>query len=140
MTDSETTQQPPEAPVTVAEGPGEPVGRDWREEMETTHRARQAVHQLRVLAEEAGPDLLPGVDLDAVVEEFERMRAALAASWYRAADLLEAVPHNPTALTGPYWYGEGWDDAVHHLRDLADGMKPVPRRPSPHSDDPKGRP
>ncbi|MFC5890365.1 NUDIX hydrolase [Kitasatospora aburaviensis] len=80
------------------------------------------------VADAAGPDLLPGVDLAAVVEEFERMRAALAASWNRAADLLEAVPRNATALTGPYGYGEGWDDAVYHL---ADGMKPVPRRPSP---------
>ncbi|MFE4356087.1 hypothetical protein [Kitasatospora sp. NPDC056800] len=131
MTTSETTQQQPlEAPATVAEVPGEPASRDWREETETTRRARQAVHRLRALAEDAGPDPLPGVDLAAVVEEFERMRAALAASWDRAAELLEAVPHHPTALTGPYWYGQGWDDAVHHLRDLADGMKPVPSRPA----------
>jgi hypothetical protein len=73
------------------------------------------------LAAGADPDLPPGPELDALVEEFDRMRAALAASWRQAADLLEAAPHNPTALTGPYWYGQGWDDAVHHLRDLADG-------------------
>ncbi|MFH9355278.1 hypothetical protein [Kitasatospora sp. NPDC017646] len=92
----------------------------------------------RALAEE--PDPLPGVDLAALVEEFDRMRAALASSWRQAANQLAAVPHHPTALTGPYWYGQGWDDAVHHLHDMADGMQPAPRRPALTSDDTKGRP
>ncbi|MFJ6384730.1 hypothetical protein ACIQI7_32570 [Kitasatospora sp. NPDC092039] len=113
----------------------------WREETDTTRLARLAVARLRRdLETGAGSGLPPGPELAALVEEFDRMRAALASSWTRAADLLEAVPHHPTALTGPYWYGQGWDDAVHHLRDLADGMKPAPRRASPRPDDPKGRP
>ncbi|WP_327072020.1 hypothetical protein [Kitasatospora sp. NBC_01302] len=103
--------------------PDRPAGRDWREELETTRLARLAVAGLcRDLAAGADPRLPPGPGLAALVEEFDRMRAALAASWHRAADLLEATPHHPTALTGPAWYGRGWDDAVHHLRDLADGM------------------
>ncbi|MFF2123506.1 hypothetical protein ACFVXH_39880 [Kitasatospora sp. NPDC058184] len=93
----------------------------------------------RDLAAGTDPGLPPGPELAAMVAEFDRMRTALAVSWHRAADLLEAVPHHPTALTGPYWYGQGWDEAVHHLRDLADGMSP--RRPGrPRPDDPKGRP
>ncbi|MER8188166.1 hypothetical protein [Kitasatospora sp. NPDC094015] len=71
--------------------------------------------------------LPPAVELAALVAEFDRMRSAPAGSWRRVADLLEAVPHNPRALTGPYRYGQGWDDAVHHLWDLADGMAPAPR-------------
>lgn len=136
MTTTETTQQPPDVPATAAaEEPGQPVGRDWREELETTRKAGLTVARLRRdLAAGAAPELA------ALVEEFDRMRTALAAAWNQAADLLEAVPHNPTALTGPYWYGQGWDDAVHHLRDLADSMQPDPRRPSLGSDDPKGRP
>ena len=49
------------------------------------------------------------------------MRGLVADSWRQAAEQLAAVPHDPT---GPYWYGEGWDDAVHHLHDMADGMRP----------------
>ncbi|MFJ2194082.1 hypothetical protein ACIOJE_40110 [Kitasatospora sp. NPDC087861] len=119
----------------------QPAGNDWREELETTRLARLAVARLRRgLAAGTDPDLPPGPELAALVAEFDRMRAALASSWTRAADLLEAVPHHPTALTGPYWYGQGWDEAVHHLRDLADGMEPVSSRLSPRSDDPEGRP
>lgn len=44
--------------------------------------------------------------------------------WRQAAEQLAAVPHEPTALTGPYWYGQGWDDVVHHLHDMADGVQP----------------
>jgi hypothetical protein len=113
-----------QAPATATQEPGTPVGRDWREELETTRLARLAVARLRRdLAAGAGPELSPGPELAALVEEFDRMRTALAASWHRAADLLEATPHDPAALTGPAWYGQGWDDAVHHLRDLADGMR-----------------
>lgn len=94
----------------------------------TERLARLAANGLRrALATDGPVELPPTEELAALVAEFDRMRAALAGSWRRAADLLEAVPHNPTALTGPYWYGQGWDDAVHHLRDLADGMAPAPR-------------
>ncbi|MFF4384591.1 hypothetical protein [Kitasatospora sp. NPDC001547] len=130
-----------EVPATAAQGPRTEAGGDRSQAWDTTRRARLAVGWLaRELAEGTGRDPLPDVDMAALVEEFGRMRTGLASSWTRAADLLEAVPHHPAALTGPYWYGRGWDDAVHHLRDLADGMKPAPRRASPRPDDPKGRP
>lgn len=32
---------------------------------------------------------------------------------------LKAVPLGCTALTGPYWYGQGWKDAVSQLEELA---------------------
>ncbi|MFJ9847579.1 hypothetical protein ACIRYZ_45615 [Kitasatospora sp. NPDC101155] len=117
-------QQPAPAPVSTTAAPDRQAAeRDWREEAETTRLARLAVGRLRRdLAAGADPQLPPGEELAALVEEFGRLRAALAASWRHAADLLEATPHHPPALTGPYWYGQGWDEAVHHLRDLADGM------------------
>ncbi|MGK4586231.1 hypothetical protein [Kitasatospora sp. HPMI-4] len=117
-------EQPASAPATAADEPSQqPTGRDWREELETTRLARLAVARLRRdLAADVAPQLPPGPELAALVEEFDRMRTALAASWRHAADLLEATPHHPTALTGPYWYGQGWDEAVDHLRFLADGM------------------
>lgn len=33
---------------------------------------------------------------------------------------VRAVPITATALTGPYWYGAGWKDAVDHLEEIAD--------------------
>ncbi|MFF2147477.1 hypothetical protein [Kitasatospora sp. NPDC058190] len=135
MTTPESTKQPSEAPATVAQEPDR-VGNGWREELETTRLARLAVAWLPGPTRTCGP----GPELAVLVEEFERMRAALAASWTWAADLLEAVPHHPTALTGPYWYGQGWDEAVHHLWDMADATEPAPRRASPQPEDPKGRP
>lgn len=54
--------------------------------------------------------------------------AVVARALYEYADRLDAVPLDCTALTGPLWYGQGWRDAVNHLRDLADGLTPAPRR------------
>lgn len=39
---------------------------------------------------------------------------------------LESMPHEPTALTGPYWYGQGWKDAIRELQERADYMEPGP--------------
>ncbi|MFF2751324.1 hypothetical protein ACFVVA_38025 [Kitasatospora sp. NPDC058048] len=93
--------------------------------MKTIHAARWAVHQLRKqrAAGTEGPTLRPE-DVDALVAEFDRMRTLLADSWNRAADKLAATPHDPSALTGPPWYGRGWDDAVDRLRDLAEYTEP----------------
>ena len=91
-----------------------------------TRRARLAVTRIRraLAANPDAPQLLPDTDLAALAAEFERMRGLLSDSWRRAADLVEAVPHHdPVALTGPYWYGQGWDCAVDYLRLLADGME-----------------
>lgn len=53
-------------------------------------------------------------------------RAEIARALHEYADRLDAVPLDCTALTGPVWYGQGWRDAVNHLRDLADGLMPAP--------------
>ncbi|MGW2401734.1 hypothetical protein ACWCYY_34795 [Kitasatospora sp. NPDC001664] len=91
----------------------------------TERLARLAAHQLRrALAADGEVELPPREELAALVAEFDRMRALVATSWRTAAEQLAAVPHEPTALTGPLWYGAGWDDAVHHLHDMADGMRP----------------
>ncbi|MER6364502.1 hypothetical protein [Kitasatospora sp. NPDC001527] len=92
---------------------------------DTKRLAGLAAHGLRrALAAGGEAELPPAEELAALVAEFDRMRAVVAASWRQAAVQLAAVPHQPTALTGPYWYGQGWDDAVHHLHDMADGMEP----------------
>jgi hypothetical protein len=98
---------------------------DWRQDMETTRLARLAIHALRKAqtADQDAPEL-PAEQMVALVAEFDRLRATIADCWNTLADKLAAVPHNPTALTGPYWYGQGWDDAVHHVRDLADYVEP----------------
>lgn len=114
--------------VLVTEELGPASTGDWRQDLGTTRLSRLAIHALRK-AQDAGqpaPDL-PAEQLVALVDEFDRLRATIAASWKTLADQLAAVPHNPTALTGPYWYGKGWDDAVHHIRDLADGHGADPR-------------
>ncbi|SIO86953.1 hypothetical protein [Nocardiopsis sp. JB363] len=38
-----------------------------------------------------------------------------------AARQLRKTPM-PTALTGPYWYGQGWKDAIDHLEDALAGV------------------
>ncbi len=92
----------------------------------TERLARLAAHRLRrALAADVGPvELPPAEELVALVAEFDRMRTLVADAWKQAAVQLAAVPHDPTALTGPVWYAAGWDDAVHHLHDMADGMRP----------------
>ncbi|MGW4806451.1 hypothetical protein [Kitasatospora sp. NPDC004272] len=105
--------------------PGQLPDTGWQAEMETTRVARLVVHRLRQQhAAGAGGHSLTAEESAALAAEFDRMRTLLADSWRRAADKLEATPHTPTALTGPYWYGQGWDDAVERLRDLADYMEP----------------
>jgi hypothetical protein len=102
----------------------------WRQDIETSRLAGLAIAKLRRHAAGQSDGNLPAEQVAALVAEFDKNQALLAASWRQAANKLEAVPHNPTALTGPYWYGQGWDDAVHHLRDLADGMDPSPHGPT----------
>ena len=95
-------------------------------DLDQRRRAQLAVKQLR-RALEADPDtphLPAGTDLAALVAEYDRMCTLVADSWRHGADLVQAVPHDPSALTGPYWYGQGWDGAVDHLRQLADGVEP----------------
>ncbi|MFB8242875.1 hypothetical protein ACFC58_40705 [Kitasatospora purpeofusca] len=105
----------------TAPAPTPELGIDW----ETTRVARNAIHRLRQAGAvgDRTPELRRG-EVHALISEFDRTQALLADSWNRAADMLEATPYEPTELTGPAWYGQGWDDAVHHLRDLVDGMKP----------------
>lgn len=45
---------------------------------------------------------------------------AQAATLRWAAERLRGVPIDATALTGPVWFGAGWQDAASHLDDLAD--------------------
>ncbi|KIQ64255.1 hypothetical protein TR51_19075 [Kitasatospora griseola] len=79
-----------EVPATAAQASRTETGRDRRQVWGTTRRARLAVGRpARSLAEKSDP--LPGVDLAALVEEFDRMRTELAASWRQAANQLAAV-------------------------------------------------
>lgn len=42
----------------------------------------------------------------------------------KAIGRLRAVPVTCTALTGPVWYGAGWNDAITTLEDIADYQTP----------------
>lgn len=42
----------------------------------------------------------------------------------KAIGCLRAVPVTCTALTGPVWYGQGWNDAITTLEEIADYQKP----------------
>ncbi|MFM9373326.1 hypothetical protein [Streptomyces sp. Da 82-17] len=42
----------------------------------------------------------------------------------KAIDRLRAMPVTCTALTGPVWYGTGWNDAIGQLEEIADYQKP----------------
>lgn len=42
----------------------------------------------------------------------------------KAIGRLRAVPVQCTALTGPVWYGAGWNDAITTLEDIADYQRP----------------
>ncbi|MFE2712284.1 hypothetical protein ACFXKI_09905 [Streptomyces mirabilis] len=42
----------------------------------------------------------------------------------KAIGRLRAVPVNCTALTGPTWYGTGWNSAITTLEEIADYQKP----------------
>lgn len=52
-----------------------------------------------------------------VVEAEQKHARADALFW--AARHLRDTPITCTALTGPYWYGQGWKEAADHLQDLA---------------------
>lgn len=43
------------------------------------------------------------------------------AEWLRSLP----QPKQATGLQGPYWYGQGWDDAAHELNESADRVEPV---------------
>jgi hypothetical protein len=42
----------------------------------------------------------------------------------KAIGRIRAIPVQCTALTGPVWYGEGWNDAITQLEEIADYQKP----------------
>lgn len=42
----------------------------------------------------------------------------------KAIGRLRAIPIQCTALTGPVWYGDGWNDAITQLEEIADYQKP----------------
>lgn len=111
--------------LAAAGPPAELPGVGWQAELATTHEARYVVHRLRKQhAAGAQEHVLTSADAVALAAEFDRLRTLLSAAWTRAADKLATTPHSPAALTGPAWYGQGWDDAVNRLRDLADHMEP----------------
>lgn len=99
-----------------------------RQELETRRLAGLAIRTLRHNLD-AGENTtgLPAEQLAALLDQFDLLEQQVADSWRAAADTLAKVPHQPAALTGPYWYGQGWDDAVNHLRDMADYTEPAPR-------------
>jgi hypothetical protein len=53
---------------------------------------------------------------------------AIIAVLHEHADLIDAVDPQCTALTGPYWFGQGWHQAADHLHDLADSRPYRARR------------
>ncbi|MET8585685.1 hypothetical protein ABZX39_33180 [Streptomyces collinus] len=42
----------------------------------------------------------------------------------KAVGRLRSIPVQCTALTGPVWYGTGWNDAITQLEEIADYQKP----------------
>ena len=42
----------------------------------------------------------------------------------KAIARLKKIPVQCTALTGPVWYGDGWNGAIRQLEDIADYQKP----------------
>lgn len=64
--------------------------------------------------------LLPGEEwvIDANLDDY---RAEVLA---KAIGRLRAVPVQCTALTGPVWYGAGWNDAITTLEEIADYQTP----------------
>jgi len=42
----------------------------------------------------------------------------------KAIGRLRAIPVTCTALTGPVWYGTGWNDAITQLEEIADYQTP----------------
>lgn len=64
------------------------------------------------------PCVLPESMLD---ETLDAYRAEVLA---KAIGRLRAIPVTCTALTGPVWYGTGWNDAITALEDIADYQKP----------------
>ncbi|MFE2967534.1 hypothetical protein ACFXKC_28450 [Streptomyces sp. NPDC059340] len=77
---------------------------------------------------------------DQIMDLASRISAGLAPEWcdemrqhmdtYRAEGLakaigrLRAIPVTCTALTGPVWYGDGWNSAITQLEEIADYQTP----------------
>ncbi|WP_432138960.1 hypothetical protein [Streptomyces sp. bgisy154] len=64
------------------------------------------------------PSVLPERMLDAALDAYRTEVLA------KAVSRLRAVPVQCTALTGPVWYGAGWNDAITTLEEIADYQVP----------------
>ena len=58
---------------------------------------------------------------DEVTNGLDAYRAEVLA---KAVGRLRAIPVDCTALTGPVWYGDGWNGAITCLEDIADYQIP----------------
>lgn len=56
-----------------------------------------------------------------LAEKFDAHRAEVLA---KAIGRMRAIPVDCTALTGPVWYGDGWNSAIRVLEDIADYQTP----------------
>jgi hypothetical protein len=56
-----------------------------------------------------------------LAEKFDAHRAEVLA---KAVGRMRAIPVDCTALTGPVWYGDGWNSAITCLEDIADYQQP----------------
>ncbi|MFE7077909.1 hypothetical protein ACFU96_48365 [Streptomyces sp. NPDC057620] len=56
-----------------------------------------------------------------LAEKFDTHRAEVLA---KAIGRLRAIPVTCTALTGPVWYGDGWNSAITQLEEIADYQGP----------------
>lgn len=56
-----------------------------------------------------------------LAEKFDDYRTEVLA---KAIGRMRAIPVDCTALTGPVWYGDGWNSAIRVLEDIADYQTP----------------
>lgn len=70
---------------------------------------------------EKSRSLIPSDQAAAVMDVVQgEQKHARADALFWAARQLRSLPITCTALTGPYWYGQGWKEAADHLMDLAE--------------------
>ncbi|MFG2684159.1 hypothetical protein [Streptomyces sp. NPDC048392] len=66
----------------------------------------------------------PGVLATADAEIVEMLDGYRTEVIQKCIGRLRAIPVTCTALTGPIWYGTGWNDAITQLEEIADYQTP----------------
>lgn len=80
--------------------------------------ARDRIHAMLSIVDSPAEAAARETEMNARLDDYRTEVIA------KAVGRLRAVPVTCTALTGPVWYGAGWNDAIRTLEEIADYQTP----------------